>query len=177
MNFETQTEVNLVDYLKMIELKTAALIGGAIKMGALIGNATPKDIGHIEDFGRNIGIAFQLQDDILDTYGDPKKFGKKVGGDIIQNKKTFLVLRSLELADASTRSVLQELMNTPTKDEKEKIERVTSIFTKVGIEALAEDKKNEYLKLGFDALHKVDIPRYRKEAIITLAKKLTDREI
>ena len=101
MNFENRTEVTIDEYINMIGLKTAALLAGAMKMGALIAGASDKDAQLLYDFGKNVGIAFQLQDDILDTFGDPEKFGKKVGGDIAQNKKTYLALRAMELANAS----------------------------------------------------------------------------
>ena len=177
MNFETQSEVKLNQYLKMIELKTAALIGGSIKLGALIGGAKQQDVDHLEAFGRNIGIAFQLQDDILDTFGDPEKFGKKVGGDIAQNKKTFLVLKSLELADMEVRSELTKWMTMPAEDELTKIKAVTSIFKKIGIEQLAKEKKNEYLNIAFDHLAQVSVEDYRKEPLKNIAKQLTNRDI
>jgi len=126
MDFETRDDVTINEYLKMIEQKTAVLIAGGLKMGALIGNASIENADCLYEFGRNIGIAFQLQDDILDTFGDPEKFGKKVGGDIVQNKKTFLVLKTLELADEQNRDQLAKIMNTPTTNDNQKIELVNS---------------------------------------------------
>ncbi|MEL6926790.1 MAG: polyprenyl synthetase family protein, partial [Bacteroidota bacterium] len=175
MNFETQEEVPLDLYLKMIELKTAALLGGAMKMGALIGGASNADAQHIEAFGRNIGIAFQLQDDILDTFGDPEKFGKKVGGDIAQNKKTYLVLKTLEVADAPTQTELRELMVRGSMAENEKIRKVTEIFERAGIRDLAEQKKEDYLSVAFEHLTKVAVAENRKAELVQLAHRLMVR--
>ena len=121
MNFETSQEVKIVDYLKMIELKTSVLLAGAMKMGAVIAGAPEKDANHLYEFGKNIGIAFQLQDDILDTFGDPEKFGKKVGGDIAQNKKTYLLLKAMELAKGSRKQALSDLITQNYIEEATKI--------------------------------------------------------
>ena len=120
MNFEKQNSVSIEEYIRMISLKTAALLAGGMKMGAIIGGANAEDAQRVYDFAWNIGIAFQLQDDILDTFGDPAKFGKKVGGDIVQNKKTYLVLKAMELAETATAAKLTQLMNTPTVERASK---------------------------------------------------------
>lgn len=135
VNFETQAIVSLPEYTKMIELKTSILLYGAMKMGALVGGASEEDAELIGAFGRNMGIAFQMQDDWLDTFGAQAKVGKRIGGDIIQNKKTALVIKALELADKATEQELNQLLSsTPTPEgEAAKIERVTSIFKDLGI--------------------------------------------
>ncbi|CAA6798573.1 MAG: Dimethylallyltransferase (EC / (2E,6E)-farnesyl diphosphate synthase (EC / Geranylgeranyl pyrophosphate synthetase (EC [uncultured Aureispira sp.] len=135
VNFETQAQVSLPEYTRMIELKTSILLYGAMKMGALVGGASIEEAELIGEFGRNMGIAFQMQDDWLDTFGAQAKVGKRIGGDIIQNKKTALVIKALELADATTEQELNQLLSsTPTAAaEAAKIERVTSIFKALGI--------------------------------------------
>ena len=145
MNFETRNDVTISAYLKMIELKTSVLLAGAMQMGAIIGDASAADIENIYQFGLNVGLAFQIQEDILDTFGDPEKFGKKVGGDIVQNKKTYLVLKALEVADETSQQALQTLMTTPTVDESTKIEAVKKIFNNLNVRNLAEITKENYL--------------------------------
>ena len=176
MNFETSTSVEISDYLKMIELKTAVLIAAAMKMGALIAGAAPKDAALLYEFGRNIGIAFQLQDDILDTFGDPEKFGKKVGGDIIQNKKTYLLLKAIELAGREDAEKLNLLMNSPTIEEQNKISAITTLFDKLGVKPRAEALKSKYQSKAFEQLNAVNVPRENKTIIIELAKSLLTRE-
>jgi len=177
MNFETMKEVQLEEYLKMISYKTAALLAGGMKMGAIIGGAEEEEANLVFDFAWNIGIAFQLQDDILDTYGDPEKFGKKVGGDIAQNKKTYLVLRTLELADSNTVAKLSTLMNTPTLNEEEKIEEVKSIFDQFNIREEAEQLKEVYQSKAFNALESIKIDADRKQPLIDIARELIGREV
>ena len=177
MDFETRNDVTIPEYLKMIEQKTAALIAGGLKMGAIIGGASESDANHLYEFGRNIGIAFQLQDDILDTYGDPEKFGKKVGGDIVQNKKTFLVLKTLEIGSEEACKKLFKLMNTETVDEYAKIEAVKSIFNGLSIRDISEKLMEEYLAKAFDHLKKVEIEESRKIPLQNLANQLMGREV
>ncbi len=177
MNFEKQTEVSIVEYLKMISLKTAVLLAGALKMGAVIADATAKDSRLIYDFGKNVGIAFQLQDDILDTFGDPQKFGKRVGGDIIQNKKTYLVLRALELADESTKTKLKRLLSEHSENENLKVEEVTKIFDQLNIQTEAEQVKEEYLQKAFDSLDAVSVADKNKTVLRGLADRLMKREV
>ncbi len=176
MNFESRTYVSIDEYIKMISYKTGALLSGAMKIGALLGNAAEKDADLIYDFAWNLGIAFQLQDDILDTYGDPKKFGKKVGGDIVQNKKTFLVLKAMELATKADRDSLSNLMNMPTIDEKEKIKAVKSIFDSLSIMSETEKLKETYQNKAFDALNAISVDSSKKSPIIDIANQLFTRE-
>jgi len=177
MNFETRDDVTIPEYLRMIELKTSVLLAGAMQMGAIIGNASAADAEHIYQFGRNVGLAFQIQDDILDTFGDPEKFGKKVGGDIVQNKKTYLVLKALEVADETNKKDLQTLMTTPTINEEIKILTVKNIFNQLNIRNLAETLKEDYLKTAFEHLEAVAVPKERKQELINLANDLMMREV
>lgn len=177
MNFETCATVEIDEYVKMISYKTAALLAGGMKMGALIGGAGEEQAKLVFDFAWNIGIAFQLQDDILDTYGDPEKFGKKVGGDIVQNKKTYLVLRALEMADSTVAAQLSDLMNTPTVNEEEKIKTVKAIFNELKIREEAEELKNTYQDKAFRALESIAIEKQRKQPLIDIALALIAREV
>lgn len=176
MNFETQSDVMIADYLKMIELKTAALIGGALELGALIGGASPTDAAHLAAFGRNAGIAFQLQDDLLDTFGDPAKVGKKTAGDIVQNKKTYLILKALEVADTSTKTELLQWMSTSPTDEIAKIERVTAILQQLGIPAILEAVKADFMKEAYTCLAQVVGNELIMQELRALADKLANRE-
>lgn len=176
INFETQEKVSIDAYIDMIEKKTAALLGCALKMGAIIGGSTQEDADLLDDFGRKIGIAFQLQDDILDTFGDPKKFGKKVGGDIVQNKKTYLVARSMEKADSMTAQNLQSLMCESALQEAEKIDQVKSIFVKLDIQNEATALMNDYYQQAMESLDKVSVPSARKTSLKQISEALLQRE-
>ncbi len=176
MNFETEESVEIAAYLKMIELKTSVLIAGGLKIGALIGGANEKDANDLYEFGRHIGIAFQLQDDILDTFGDPEKFGKKVGGDIAQNKKTFLLLKSLEQARDQDRVDLLEALSDAA-DPNQKIEQVTSIYRKLKVQEQASELMEDYLKKAFIYLDRVQVEDARKVYLRNLANQLMMREI
>jgi len=176
MNFETQELVEIAAYLKMIELKTSVLIAGGLKIGALIGGAGEKDAHELYEFGRHIGIAFQLQDDILDTFGDPEKFGKKVGGDIAQNKKTFLLLKSMEQAIGQDRIDLLAALSI-TADPIQKIEQVTRIYDKLKVQEQATELMEEYLRKAFLHLDRVNVGASRKILLRNLANELMMREI
>lgn len=177
MNFETREDVTIPEYIRMIELKTSVLIAAAFQMGALVGGATEGVAEHLYEFGRNVGIAFQIQDDILDTYGDPEKFGKKVGGDIVQNKKTFLVLKSYELGNATQQADLHILMNTPTTDEAEKINTVKGIFNTLKIREEAEKEMNQYINIAFKHIDDTTLSIERKNYLKTWANELMMREV
>lgn len=177
INFETSDTVTIPEYLHMIEHKTAVLLSGSMEMGALIGGASEEDAQHVANFGRDIGIAFQLQDDILDTFGDPEKFGKKVGGDIIQNKKTFLVLKTLELADFADAENLRALMQTPTTNPSQKIEQVKALFNQYNIRTIAEKEMDTYLNNALAHLNAVNVSDDRKTEIRDLAHYLIKREV
>ena len=177
VDFETMESVSIPQYIKMIELKTSVLVAGAMRIGALVGGANKEDAYHLGEFGRNIGIAFQLQDDILDTFGDPEKFGKKVGGDIAQNKKTYLVLKSLELATPEVAERLNYLLSTYPEDESGKIKEVTAIFDYLDIRKHANLEKEAYLNVAYDHLKAVNISESDKEPLYEFAQYLIHRDI
>ena len=176
INFETRDDVRIPEYIKMIEFKTSVLIAAAFQMGALIGGASEEDAEHLYEFGRNIGIAFQIQDDVLDSFGDPLKFGKKVGGDIIQNKKTLLVLKALELASVTQKIDLQNLMLNEVMNEVEKIEAVKSIFEVTGAKHFAELEMDNYLKKAFENLDETPLSIEKKNYMRRFANDLMKRE-
>jgi len=176
MNFEQRQVVQIDEYLEMIKLKTAVLLGGALKMGALIGKAEEKEAQLLYDFGVNLGIAFQLQDDILDVYGDPEKFGKQIGGDILSNKKTFLLIKALETANKEQYEELEELLFDKNIRPEDKIKRVTSIYNDLNIKELAEDVMSGFAEKGLSALNKVNIPKNRKAVLNQFADMILIRE-
>ena len=179
VDFEQRADVTIPEYLRMIELKTAVLLAGAMQIGAVLANASSEEAQHLYEFGRNIGIAFQLQDDILDTFGDAATFGKKIGGDISQNKKTFLVLKALEIAGEKSKAELLFQLSTPTIDDNEaqKIETVTQIFKKLDILQLANVVKNGYQQAAFGHLDALKVPEERKQALRDLAAEMLVRVI
>ncbi|MCC6727061.1 MAG: polyprenyl synthetase family protein [Saprospiraceae bacterium] len=177
MNFEQQSDVKIEEYLEMITLKTAVLVATALKMGALIGGASAEDAAHLYEFGKNLGIAFQLQDDILDAFGDPKKVGKKAGGDIAQNKKTFLYLKALEKAPTELADNLKRFFAGTTQiDEETKITEVLSIFRVLGVEEWANDLKEQYWKLSLNSLGKVKTRPGRGQILEKFAEALMNRD-
>lgn len=176
MNFETATQVTITDYLEMIRLKTAVLLGGALKIGALIGNANLTEANKLYDFGLNLGIAFQLQDDILDVYGDPEKFGKQVGGDILSNKKTFLLIKALELADEVTLQQLNGYLNNTTISPSEKVNAVTSIYNKLNIKSIAQAEMMKFAEISLQALTEINAPEERKLVLKDFANMLIERD-
>lgn len=178
MDFEQQDAVRIADYLRMIELKTSVLIAGALKMGALLGGASAEDAELLYGFGRNMGLAFQLQDDILDAFGDPEKVGKKTGGDIAQNKKTFLYLKAMELGAAGEQRALKDWFGATTgpEQESEKIGKVLGLWNKLGVRGHAEAAKKGYQEEAFRALERVKAREERKDLLRKLAEELLMRE-
>ncbi|MDT3401873.1 polyprenyl synthetase family protein [Mucilaginibacter terrae] len=176
MNFEQQSEVEIDAYINMIRLKTAVLLGGALNIGALIGGASDEDASLLYTFGEQLGIAFQLQDDILDVYGDPEKFGKQVGGDIISNKKTFLLIKALELADADEKQALNQWINAVDFNAAEKVTAVTSVYNTLNIRQKAEEAMQNYAAIGFEALDKLSISEDKKQYLRSFADGLMVRE-
>jgi geranylgeranyl diphosphate synthase, type II len=176
MNFENRNDVTIPEYIHMIELKTSVLVAAAFQMGALIGGATEAEAEHLYEFGRNVGIAFQIQDDILDTFGDPEKFGKKVGGDIVQNKKTYLVLKSYEIANIIQKMDLEQLMHTPTTNEVEKITAVKNIFQAVNVRTEAEKTMNDYLHIAFKHIDATPLSIEKKNYLKNWAEELMERQ-
>ena len=176
MEFEQRHNVSIDEYLTMIRLKTAVLLGGALKIGALIGGADIKDAELIYSFGENLGIAFQLQDDILDVYGDPEKFGKQVGGDIISNKKTFLLIKALELANEIQLNELTNWINLKQFDNTEKVEAITTIYSKLNIRDYSESAMQTYAGKAFEALDAINLAENHKQYLRDFADGLFVRE-
>lgn len=178
MNYEKLPSVAIAQYIRMIELKTASLLAGALKIGAVIGGARPEDADRIYEFGRNIGIAFQLQDDILDVYADEEKFGKQKGGDIIANKKTFLLLKSIELAKLNPykKEELQQWIYAPTFDPQQKVEAVTAIYDFLNVRKLANDEVTCYYNKGIELLNQLPCDESKKRNVLKLVESLINRE-
>jgi geranylgeranyl diphosphate synthase type II len=176
MDYEKTTDVSIPEYLNMIELKTASLIAGALKLGALAGQSMSYDTDLMYEFGRNIGIAFQLQDDLLDVYADPAVFGKSGGGDIVSNKKTFLLVSALNSKDKKIIPVLKKWIEKIDFKRHEKIKEITEIFNKLKLKELTEAKIDDFFKLGLKSLDKVSIPDKRKIILRNLTKRLVGRK-
>jgi geranylgeranyl diphosphate synthase type II len=173
MDFEQSSSVSLDDYIHMISLKTSVLLAASLEMGAIIGGASEGNCKHLYEFGKNLGIAFQVQDDYLDAFGDPEKFGKDVGGDIRQNKKTFLMLHALEVANADQRNRLLQLMQLNPPD---KVEQVLQIFRDCNIDEWAKELKDKYLQTALQHLEAIAVRSVRKEPLQELANFLIQRE-
>lgn len=176
MNFEKRNDVTIPEYLEMIRCKTAALIAGSLALGAIAGGAPAEDVEHLRAFGENIGIAFQLQDDYLDTFGNPEKVGKKPGGDIVQNKKTFLILRALELADPPRKQQLETYLSGTDFEERQKIEAVTQLLHDLDIPALTLAKKQSFQDQAFQHLQRVRSTHTNTEILRELSLELIGRE-
>ncbi len=159
MNFEAYDTVSEADYINMIRLKTAVLLGFSLQMGALLAGAEKSDAQKLYDFGMNIGIGFQLKDDLLDVFADQAKFGKQVGGDIISNKKTFLLIKALELAEGENAKSLNYWLEQKEFDKEEKVNAVKEIYRALGIKSLTEKKMHSYFQAGFeqyDQIHSIN---------------------
>jgi len=174
MNYEEDEDVSIPDYIKMIELKTAVLLGCSLQVGAILGNATIDDDQGLYEFGKNIGIAFQLQDDILDVYGDVG-FGKQVGGDIIQNKKTYLLLNAIDKAEGEDKELLMSWINKKDFNAADKVEAVTALYNKLGIKQLAQREMEKYNAKAFDYLNNLSLEN--KAPLEYIAAKLLKRNV
>jgi len=177
MNYETQKDVSILDYLEMISLKTAVLLAACLQIGAVIAGADVEDARHLYNFGKYLGIAFQLQDDILDVYGDKDKFGKQVGGDIISNKKTYLLLKALELEALSDSISLNELLINNHISSQDKVEAITAIYDRLKVKEFAIQEKQNFYEIAMKELEAIDLPQERKSALTSFAKYLMVREI
>ena len=175
VDFETRKDVTIPEYLKMIEYKTAVLVAAAMKMGAIVANTTEKEADLIYDFGLNLGLAFQLQDDYLDAFGDPETFGKQVGGDIIENKKTYLYLKALEFADLNDKQQLLELFESEIEDNSVKIEQAKTIFIASGADKITQEAIEEYTLKAFSTLDKMNIDSDKKEILRSFGQNLMQR--
>lgn len=177
VDFETRDDVTIPEYLKMIEYKTAVLVGAALKMGAIVANASAENANRIYEYGRDLGIAFQLQDDYLDAFGDPKTFGKQVGGDIIENKKTFLYLTALERLDAVHSKQLQHLFSIDPQDPSEKIETVKQLFIDSGAAEATQQEIEKYTNTALEHLNRLDVKKENKTILKEFAQALMRRKV
>ena len=175
MNFETCEEVTLDEYFNMIRLKTAVLLGAALQLGAIIGGASDDDAQHLYDFGIAIGIAFQLKDDYLDTFGDEKSFGKRIGGDIVCGKKTFLLINALTQSTNDDRLLIQNTLADKLMPDEQKIRTITAVYEKLEIPTLCEKAMSEYYNRALLALAKITGNKNEKQPFITLAQQLMGR--
>lgn len=173
MDFEKLQTVSLNDYLKMIELKTSVLLAASLKLGAIIGGAGEGNQNHLYEFGKNLGIAFQIQDDYLDAFGDPEKFGKAAGGDIKQNKKTFLLIHALETANQNQKKELNNLLQT---DAEDKVQRVVKIFHDCNVDEWAKQLKQEYFNKALHHLDEIAVLSARKKPLMEIADFLIQRD-
>jgi len=175
LNYEVNNNVNVDEYINMIRLKTGVLFGASLKIGALVGGATKKDADLLYDFGVNIGLGFQLKDDLLDTFGNEDVFGKKTGGDIITNKKTFLYLKALEIADKQTKDLLISLYNSPEIEDDLKIKSTKSIFTRLKVDEAANIEIDKFFIAGMESLDRINVAKKKKEFLREVAIKMIDR--
>jgi len=177
VDFETRNDVTIPEYLKMIEYKTAVLVGAAMKMGAIVAHASEDDQNNIYEFGRNLGIAFQLQDDYLDAFGDPKTFGKQVGGDVIENKKTYLYLKALEFSNESDRLELSQLFESNPENVNTKIELAKQFFVSTGSAQATKEAIEEFTKQAFSGLEALNISEDKKHLLKTFGNNLMNRTV
>jgi len=173
MDYEKKDTIELEEYIEMISLKTSVLMGASLQMGAILGGAGEGNAKHLYEFGLNLGIAFQVQDDYLDAFGDPDKFGKQVGGDIVANKKTFLMIHALQVATKEQREELQHLMTVDTVD---KVAKVLSIYKSCGVDEWAKSLKEKYVTEAFQHLEDIAVWSLRKKPLEQLASFLVQRE-
>jgi len=175
MEFESRNDVTEQEYLQMIELKTSVLLAAALKIGALIGGAKDTDAECLYDFGINIGLAFQIQDDLLDVYGDAKTFGKEIGGDIVANKKTFLLIKAKSLASKKEKELLEKYLNKKEITRKEKVSKITAIYNNLNIKLVADKLIADYYQKAIISLNKVSVSPEKKQELIKLTERLLKR--
>lgn len=176
IDFETRNDVTEAEYMEMIRLKTSLLLGYALKIGAMLGGGDQEDVENLYKFGEKMGLAYQLQDDLLDVYGDPTKFQKKLGGDIVDNKKTFMLINAYQRANQEQKAELDRWMNTQEFDSAEKIEAVTHIYNILGIDKLAQQKIEELFALSLQSLDKVKVDEAKKAELRAFANRLLGRK-
>jgi geranylgeranyl diphosphate synthase type II len=177
VDFENRDDVTIPEYLKMIEYKTAVLVAAAMKMGAIIAETSEENGNLIYDFGRNLGLAFQLQDDYLDAFGDPETFGKQVGGDIIENKKTYLYLKAVEFATAEENEQLMHLFSIQPNDNSDKINSVKAIFQSTGAAAATQKAIQDFTMKAFETLDKINIDDGKKGKLRAFGEDLMGRKV
>lgn len=175
MDYESTLAVGIASYLEMIRLKTSVLLGAALKMGAIVAKEKdPENLQNIYDFGVNTGLSFQIQDDLLDLYAEPNKFGKQVGGDIILNKKTYLLLKAYELANSQQKEELEKQLYN--KNREEKIKAIQSIFEQLNVRAVAEEQKQKFYQKALINMKNIKVPDQNKQDLLGLAEQLMSRE-
>jgi geranylgeranyl diphosphate synthase type II len=177
VDFETRDDVTIPEYLKMIEFKTAVLVAAALKMGAIVANTTADNAEAIYDFGLNLGLAFQLQDDYLDAFGDPETFGKQVGGDIIENKKTYLYLKAVEFASGNDQEQLLHLFSIQPSDNTDKINSVKLLFNQTGASAATQEAIQAYTLKAFATLENMQIGADKKALLRAFGENLMRRNV
>lgn len=177
MEFEQRLDVKEEEYIHMIEKKTAVLLACALKIGAMIGGAPTREADILYNYGLNLGLAFQLQDDLLDVYGDPKTFGKNIGGDILSNKKTFLLINALERAEGDSKEEILRWLQADNYVPEEKIAYFTSLYKESGVKKLAEQKIEAYYKEATDALCALDVPEERLSVLKEISNMLINRKV
>lgn len=173
MDFEKIADVSLEEYINMISLKTSVLLAASLRMGAMLGGAGEGNQLQLYEFGKKLGIAFQIQDDYLDAFGDPEKFGKQVGGDIMANKKTFLLIHAMETANPSQKAELERLLKT---DESGKVEKVLNLFKECGIDAWARELKEKYIEEAAKHMEDIAVLSVRKKPLLELMHYLVQRD-
>ena len=176
MDYEERNDVTVDEYIMMIRLKTSVLLGCALKMGALIADADIKEADLLYEAGVNMGLAFQLRDDVLDVWGDPETFGKEIGGDIMNNKKTFLLINAMQLAKGDDADELRHWLNDPYATRDDKVKGVTALYERLGVRQLAEDAITHYNDLAVAAFNRVKMSDDDKQAFVTLANRLSGRQ-
>lgn len=176
MAFETRNDVTEDEYIEMIRLKTSVLLACALKMGAILADAPDDDVNRLYKVGEQLGLAFQLQDDLLDVYGDPKVFGKAIGGDIMSNKKTYMLINAYNRADDSQRAELQRWLDAKDPDRKEKVAAVTRLYDEIGIRQLCETKINEYFDQARRTLDLVNVVDDRKQPLRQYMDEMLHRD-
>jgi geranylgeranyl diphosphate synthase type II len=176
MEFENRTDVTEAEYIEMIRLKTSVLLACAVKMGAILADASAEDADNLDKFGEQIGLAFQLQDDFLDVYGDPAVFGKAIGGDITSNKKTFMLINAFNHATAEQREELTRWITAEQFDAAEKIAAVTRLYNEIGIDRMAKEKIEYYFAQSTQYLARVNVPEERKQELIAYTHDMMKRE-
>ena len=175
MTFETRNDVTEDEYIEMIRLKTSVLLACALKIGALLADAPQEDADRLYRFGEQLGLAFQLQDDLLDVYGDPKVFGKAIGGDITSNKKTYMLINAINRANAEQRKELEQWIAAKDFNREEKVAAVTRLYDEIGIRQLCEEKINYYFSQARKTLSQVQVPEDRKAALFAYMDDLLHR--
>lgn len=176
MDFETRTDVTEAEYIEMIRLKTSVLLACAVKMGAILAGASDDDAANLYAFGEKLGLAFQLQDDLLDVYGDPKVFGKAIGGDITSNKKTYMLINAFQLANEEQKAELMRWITAEEFDKAEKIAAVTEIYNQIGIRELCEKKINAFFDEARAFLDKINVAEERKQQLRRFTDQMLHRE-